>query len=157
MREGATAGRASTRSRLPVPVRPGIEIVGVRPHTALRFSRLLLHVYVAVTIGGDGVPFLYQPFRDVAAVAGYGAEEASKMVCAVDMHADVLAANFLDQRALHTPPVVEPVTVPMPGHLVPFGSIDPGEAYFMSGDPDPVSIGHVRLPGERLGERVGVG
>ena len=46
---------ASTLPRLPVPMSPGVEVMGVRPHAALRFTRLPLDAHVAVTIGGDRI------------------------------------------------------------------------------------------------------
>ena len=70
--------------RFPVPVGPGIEIVRVRPHAALRCTRLSLDVSVAVAIGGDRVPFPHESFPDVPALVGYGAEQASEPVRTLD-------------------------------------------------------------------------
>ena len=140
---------ASILSRLLVPVGPGVEIVGERPPTAFRITRLPLDVLVTIAIGGDRVPFPHQPFPDVPALVGYGAEQASEPVRSLDRNADVLSSDFPDQGALHALPVTEPVAVPMFGLLIPFGGVEPSDAHFLPGHPYPVAIGHVRLARDR--------
>ena len=64
----------------------------------------------------------------------------------------MFAPDFLDQRALHALPVAEPVTVPMFSLLIPFGRVEPGNPYFLSGHPYPVAVGHIGLARDRAGE-----
>lgn len=87
---------ASAIAWLSVPVRPGVEIVLVRPHAALRLPCFSLDAFVTVTVGGDRVSLPHQPFTDVPALVGYGAEQAPEIVRALDGDADVLTSNFLN-------------------------------------------------------------
>ena len=136
-------------SPLTVSVSSRIEVVGVCPHAALRFTRPPLELSVAVMVGGDSKSFPHHPFTDVSALAGHSADYPPELIHALDRHTDMLAANFLNERALHASPVVEPVSVLMFGLLIPFGRVKSGEAHFLSGHPYPVAVGHIRFARDR--------
>ena len=130
-------------------VDPGIEVAGVRPHAAPCFTRRLLDVSVAVIMGGDCVPFPDQPFPDVPALAGHGANQPPGPVHTLDRNLDLPASDLPNECALHALPVPEPVPVPMFGVPVVFGRVEPGGAHFLSGHPHSAAVGHIRLACDR--------
>ncbi|MDE0003620.1 MAG: hypothetical protein OXQ29_13090 [Rhodospirillaceae bacterium] len=119
------------------------------PHAVLCPARRQFGMVVAFIMGGDRVPFPDQPFPDVPALAGHGADQTSEPVRTLDRNLNVLASDFPDECALHPLPVVEPVPVPMFGLLIMFGRVEPGEAHFLSGHPHSVAVGHIRLACDR--------
>ena len=133
------------------PVGPGVEIAGMGPHAAHRFTCLPLDALVEFAVGGDRVSFPHQPLPDVPVPVDYGAEQAAVLVPAFNRDADMFAADFPNQRAFHAPSVVEPVAVLMLRILVKFGRIEPHEPHFLSVHPDSVAVRHVGLPGDRVG------
>ena len=63
------------------------------PHAAPSTSRFPFDVLVRVTVGGYRMSFPDEPFPNVLAVAGYGADRASVLVVILDLDVNVLAGD----------------------------------------------------------------
>ena len=132
-----------------MPPPTGVDVDSMGPHSPLGLSRFPLHVFVPVAIGSDRVSFPDEPFPDILAVAGYGADRTSESVMVLDRDVNSLATDLADQGALYTPSMSEPVAVLVLGALIPLGGVDTGEPYLLPGYANPVTVGDIGFPGER--------
>ena len=120
------------------------------PHSTLRSTSLAFDMSIPVSVGSDGVSVSNKPFPNVLAAASHGSHDAAMLVVSLGRNSNFLTANRLNQCALDTLSVVEPVAVSVFRRLVPLGRVHTGNSYVVSGYPYSVAISHICPAGNRV-------
>ena len=102
---------------------PRVKDFCIPPHSTACATSLTFDVFVLISVCRDGVPVPNEPFPNVFAVARYASQYATVLVVSLDRDSNVFAADRLNQCALDTLSVVEPVPVLVSRHLIPLGRI----------------------------------
>ena len=97
-----------------VAPRPGIKGFRITPQSTPFAASLTFDDFILVSVCRDSVSVSNEPFPNVLAVASHGTHHAAVLVVSLDHDSNFLAANRLNQCALDTLSVVEPV--PVLGH-----------------------------------------
>ena len=103
--------------------RPGVKGFRITPQSTPFAASLTFDDFILVSVCRDGVPVSNEPFPNVLAVASHGTHHAAVLVVSLDHDSNSLAANRLNQCALDTLSVVEPVPVLVSRYLIPLGRV----------------------------------
>ena len=126
------------------------------PHPASCLTGFAFDVFVLVPVCSDGVSILDEPCPNVFTIVSHSAQHATMVVVPLHRDAHMLAPDRLDQCALDTLPVLEPVAILVFRPLIPLRRVEAGKTYGVAGYPYPVAIRHIclsrdRAPGPFLG------